>query len=83
VPALRSAQITPRAAPPAPSTSADPGAWPMASSSPPTSVLSAWIDSSSLNVSVLAAPAPRAASVASSATASASSLCGIVTFAPR
>ena len=46
------------------------------------SVLSAWIEPSARNVSVFAAPAPRAASVASSATSSASSLCGIVTFAP-
>ena len=53
-----------------------------AASRPPASVLSAWI-APSANVSVFAAPIARAASLASSATASAATLCGIVTFAPR
>ena len=38
---------------------------------------------SSLKISVFAAPIARALSAASSASASAASLCGIVTFAPR
>ena len=53
-----------------------------AASSPGASVLSARIAPSS-NVSVFAAPIARAASVASSASASAASLCGIVTLTPR
>lgn len=45
-------------------------------------MLAAWIAPSSENVSVLAAPIARAAAVDASASASAASLCGIVTLAP-
>lgn len=59
-----------------------PGGSPSASSSAGASVLSAWIVPSGLNVSVFAAPISRARSLASWAIPSATSLCGIVTFAP-
>src|SRR3954469_12654933 len=69
--------------PPAPSTSAVRGAGsPRASRSPGASVLSARIAPSGPNVSVFAAPIARASSEASSARASAASLCGIVTLTP-
>lgn len=54
-----------------------------AATKPGASVLAAWIapDSAS-KVSVFAAPISRAAAVDASASASAASLCGIVTLAP-
>ena len=86
-PASRSAWATPRALPPAPSTSA---VWPAGSTprrrarrgSPARRCWRRGSPPSSANVSVLAAPIARAAAVAASASASAASLCGIVTLAP-
>jgi len=82
-PTERSAYAAARALPPAPSTSAlFGGGSPSASSSPGASVLSARIVPSAAKVSVFAAPIARASSEASVASASAASLCGIVTLTP-
>ena len=82
-PVERNAWAAARALPPAPRIIALRGTGsPSASSRPGASVLSARIAPSTPNVSVFAAPIARAAGDASPASASASSLCGIVTLTP-